>query len=315
MIKRKLLISFSAFFMSCMIGGCTQTKHKHEYIYQEFIEPTKSQQGYDLYKCSCGKTKKVNKTGLINLPKDNNKPLNILFIGNSYTYYNELWNIFKDISISQGFDVKVDQVTNGGWSLAQMNDENDTYGAKVKLKLQTNKYDFVFLQEMSMRPANEPALFYDSVRSLSKKIKDTGATPILYATWGRKAGNSALAVNNLTDYSMYQKVISAYKAIGEELNIKVSYVGTAFYDVYKNNPAIDIYDEDKTHPSLYGSYLAGMVHYATLFGLSPFGMNAKLIEKYEIQKVLEIAAHNAAFFGPKIEKQYITSSIGVTTIK
>ena len=40
----------------------------------------------------------------------------VLFIGNSYTYYNELWNLVKDLSEAAGKEIHVDEHTEGGWS-------------------------------------------------------------------------------------------------------------------------------------------------------------------------------------------------------
>lgn len=113
--------------------------------------------------------------------------INVLFIGNSYTFYNNSWDIFKKICLAEGKKVNVDQVTCGGYTLEQMNDPLNEYGAKVAEKLKNNKYDVVFLQEQSLRPAiGDEALFYDAVRGLTQKIRANGAIPVLYETWGRK---------------------------------------------------------------------------------------------------------------------------------
>ena len=46
--------------------------------------------------------------------------MKILFIGNSYTYYNDLWDIVKSIYKSQGQDIEVDHYTIGGATLKQL---------------------------------------------------------------------------------------------------------------------------------------------------------------------------------------------------
>ena len=57
---------------------------------------------------------------------------------------------------------------------------------------------------------------------------------------------------------MTQKLIASYGAIAEELSIDVSHVGTAFYDLYTNNPKLNVYDTDLSHPSAFGSYIVAV---------------------------------------------------------
>ena len=159
------------------------------------------------------------------------KTYSILFIGNSYTYYNDMPEaIFKNLAKSAGYDVEITSITKGAYTLEKMADPNDTYGAQVERVLTgTKKYDYVILQEQSARPATMSAgNFYEAVRNLSARIQESGATPILYSTWGRKKGSSTLTDNGWTNESMTWKLAAAYEAIGKELNIPVAHVGLAF---------------------------------------------------------------------------------------
>ena len=191
------------------------------------------------------------------------KKYNVLFVGNSYTYYNKLWDIFSFIANSQGYNVTVDEVTNGGWSLAQMGDCNDVYGKKLLEKLKINHYDYIILQEQSLRPVINKDLFFESVRKLNDIIKSYNSKIYLYETWGRKKGNIELKNHNLTNKTMTNKLIKSYNDIAKELSLDVCHVGTAFYNVNKQYK-FDLYDEDKTHPSHIGSILAALVIYRTI---------------------------------------------------
>ena len=51
----------------------------------------------------------------------------------------------------------------------------------------------------------------------------------------------------------------------------VSPVGAAWKYVRDNHPSIDLYTSDGSHPSIFGSYLAACVHYATIYRTSPIG--------------------------------------------
>ena len=200
------------------------------------------------------------------------KTYSILFIGNSYTYYNDMPTaIFNKFAEAAGYNVEVTAITKGAYTLTQFANPADEYGAKVEQALKGSKtYDFVILQEQSVRPATEDApAFYDAVRNLSDRIRNTGATPILYSTWGRKTGNSTLDTYGWTNESMTWKLAASYQAIGDELRIAVAHVGLAFYDIYTNQNPIDLYDADQSHPSYAGSYLSAATLFAKIFEVNP----------------------------------------------
>lgn len=225
-----------------------------------------------------------------------NQDIRYLFIGNSYTYFNELWNVFAEIARGEGYRLTVDHVTKGGYSLSQMNDPEDEKGAIVSEKLKDGAYDVVFLQEQSCYPVSNQEEFFAAARSLCQRIRAIGARPVFYQTWGRKAGNSVLEKYGWTPEGMSRALAESYRAIGEELKASVSPVGDAFLDVYTNHPEIDLYHEDKTHPSPAGTYLAALCHYAKIYRKSPVGISYRFgVETDEAALILQTAAHKAVF--------------------
>lgn len=238
----------------------------------------------------------------------------ILFIGNSYTYYSDMpTSIFRTLAKNAGYNVKVTAITNGGHTLEKMADTTDTYGLLVEKALTGNqKYDYVILQEQSARPATDSVgSFYKAVRNLAARIRESGAEPILYSTWGRKTGNSTLDKNGWTNESMTWKLAAAYDAIGKELNIHVAHVGLAFYDIYTGNSGINIYDSDKSHPSYAGSYLAASTLFAKIFNEDPTDINYKGSLTEENAATLRNAASKAVFQTPDIPNTYKTTSEGI----
>ena len=63
----------------------------------------------------------------------------IFFIGNSYTYFNSMPEIFREIAAVCGYRVNVDSVTKGGYKLYLYADPNDEYGSIVEEKFSNNK--------------------------------------------------------------------------------------------------------------------------------------------------------------------------------
>ena len=238
------------------------------------------------------------------------KIYNILLIGNSYTYYNDMPEVFGKIAEGAGYQVNVTAITKGGHKLYQFADPNEQFGATVEKALTgTKKYDYVILQEQSIRPITENAKdLYESVRNLAQRIRAAGASPILYATWGRKSGSSTLETYGWTNESMTWKLAASYRAIGEELDIPVVHVGLAFYDVYTNHSGIELYNSDRSHPSYAGSYLAAAALFEKIFNIK--------LEKADFTgnllpadaEILCEAAGKAVFETPSIPDEYIVKT-------
>lgn len=242
------------------------------------------------------------------------KEISILFIGTSFTYYNDMpTEIFKEMAEEAGYDVKVFAITKGGHNLIKFADPNSEYGAKVEAVLDgKRKYDYVILQEQGLRPASaEVPQFYAVVRTLAARIGKAGATPILYSTWGYKTGHSQLKECGGTTESMTWKLAAAYRAIGFELGIDVAYAGLAFYNVHTQYSMPELYNEDLFHPSYAGSYLAAATLFAAIFDEDPTTLTftGKLEERYA--EVLLEAARVATLETPEIPREYKTSSVGI----
>lgn len=251
----------------------------------------------------------------VKLPLSKDKSYRVLFVGNSYTIRNNLTDIFKNIATSAGYDVTVDEVLKGAYTLLKFADENDEYGAQVKTALDSNKYDFVVIQGQSYMPISDPGSFYDGVRAMNEKIKANGATPILYETWGRKTGHSVLTQYGWTNETMTWKLAGAYEAIGKELGIDVAYAGLAFYDLYTGTN-IELYHSDKTHPSYNGSYTAAMTIFAEIFGVRPTEINyTEGLSGDNAADLIRAAAEKAVFDTPEISQEYKTASEGVHSAK
>ena len=244
---------------------------------------------------------------------DADPTVKVLFVGNSYTNI-MVPDLFEEFAIAAGYEVKISSVVKNSWTLEKFASPNDSGGQRLSNMLSGEKeFNYVVLQEQSIRPAldEELSLFYSAVRDLSARIKAIGATPVLYSTWGRKTGSTALTDNNLTNESMTWKVAASYQAIGKELGLPVAYVGLAFYDVYTSQSKIDVYDPDKTHPSYAGSFLAAATLFATIFNVDPTTVPyiGRLTEQ-EATSVKE-AARDAVFATPTIPEKYQLSSEGI----
>lgn len=193
--------------------------------------------------------------------------MNILFIGNSFTYYNDLPDILKNIAHSAGYDIFTDKVAHGGFNLGKYADEQNPAGQEFTEKLNALKWDYVVLQEQSLLPVSDETSFFSSAKALIKRIRSAGAAPVLYQTWAYEKNSSKLDKTGLSYKKMYKKLKKAYDRLGADTKTPVCPVGTAFYKCSIIHPDIRLHDEkDNYHPTFDGSCLAAYVIFYKLFG-------------------------------------------------
>ena len=237
---------------------------------------------------------------------DKSKTYKILFIGNSYTYCNDMpTRYFGEIMQAAGYKVKIMSLTKGGWTLLNSSNAQDELGSKVDSILKNQEFDFVVLQEQSMTPAVNIGSFYNAVKRLDNKIRESGATPVLYATWGRKQGSGDLTAYGLTAETMTWKLAAAYEHMGETHDIPVAHVGLAFWDIIQNDRRITLHDPDMSHPSPEGSYLAALTLFARITGIDPTTVDYEGGVNPNIEPILKEAARKAVFETPEIPGEYM----------
>ncbi len=191
--------------------------------------------------------------------------IKVLFIGNSFTYYNNIPKLTEEIAKSLGYDFVSDSVTCGAHTLTKFADSEDTYGKQVYSKLNSsNDYDYVILQDQSTRSYSNYSAFKTAVDTLNKLVKKTQdhAETRLYATWAYEEMSSTKSISE-----QEQIIRDKYTQCGNELDIKVHNVGKAFTKIYEENKSINLYFTDNKHPSHYGSFLSAHVHAMSILGV------------------------------------------------
>jgi hypothetical protein len=219
----------------------------------------------------------------------------ILFIGNSYTYVNDLPHVFGNLSRSGGHRVETGMDAQGGWTLT------DHLASSATLdQMKSKKWDFVILQEQSEIPSidqSRSASLYPATRQLVNKIEGLGGTPMLFMTWAHLDG---LPANGLPDYqSMQFEIERGYLGIAQELDVPVAPVGYAWLIAHGQDAQLDLWQADGSHPTEQGTYLAACVFYAAIFQQSPAGL--KYLDRLppNVAMELQIVAANIVLNDPK----------------
>jgi hypothetical protein len=193
----------------------------------------------------------------------------VLFIGNSYTYVNDLPSMLAALARAGGHQIETGMAAEGGLTLA-----DHVASTATQAKLGSAHWDIVVLQEQSQIPAIaqfRADQMYPAARQLIRTIRLDGAKPMFYLTWAHRDG---WPENGLPDYARMQAQIDqGYLAIGRELGVAVAPVGRAWATVVSQNPRPGLWQDDGSHPTTAGTYLAAAVFYAAIFDASPVGLS------------------------------------------
>ena len=202
-------------------------------------------------------------------PAPKQDSLRLLFIGNSYTYYNDLPQMVYEIAKTQKKKLAVRSITKGGERL-----RGHLKNEKVRKALTDEHWDFVVLQEQSSDPARQSetviANVYPAARELDSLIHvgSPEAKTIFYMTWGHKYGSTHKIENYPLVYTyegMQERIKTTYLEMTYRNNATCAPVGMAWQRVREERADYQLYNQDLSHPSPLGTYLAANVIYTTLF--------------------------------------------------
>lgn len=198
-------------------------------------------------------------------PRPREGPIRVLFIGNSYTYVNNLPELVRGLAAGMTGPVplKTEQVTVGGATLRQLWEAGPALAA-----IRQGRWDYVVLQEQSTLGGtlvngksviSDPnRLFWPYARLFDREIRKHGARTALLETWGQpgEAGN-------------FDALAHGYFTIGKELDAVVIPAGLAWQRALAERPGLPLYLTDGSHPAPAGSYLAALATIATLLDTVP----------------------------------------------
>jgi hypothetical protein len=192
----------------------------------------------------------------------------VLFIGNSYTFVNNMPEMFASLVRDAGYNVRVEMTATGGWTLA-----DHVASQETRKLIAEGTWDYVVLQEQSVIPSvaqRRTTEMSPAARVLVDQIHAAGGQPLLFMTWGRRDGLPDYGFDNFT--SMQAQLQSGYTKVAESLDTAVVPVGLAWQRRFEENSAISLWDSDGSHPSVEGSYLTACVFYAFIVEESPIGL-------------------------------------------
>jgi PKD repeat protein len=197
--------------------------------------------------------------------------LSVLFLGNSYSSYNNLPQLVQSLSSSAGKTLIIDSNMPGGLSMSGHANNATTFS-----KISQGNWDYVILQEQSQMPTidfyryNEMYPAMTDLKSLIEQYNPC-AKIITYMTWGRRYGGQQCGPGAtycspvFVDFNhMQDSLTSAYLEISEQLNIQCAPVGVTWQNIL-NDTTLILHSNDNSHPTIDGSYVAALTIYSSIW--------------------------------------------------
>ena len=223
--------------------------------------------------------------------------LDVLFIGDSYTYVNDLPGMLQQIAATAGVPpaIVTAQVVQGG---ATMEDQWD--GGLAVTQIGAQPWSYVVLQGQSEEPLFDDADFTTYAEDFENLILAVGARPALFVTWARAAGDPIYSPGSdgyLANPMMMQDELSAaYDALArQQPDDLLVCAGPAFQLAIATYPEIVLQQTDFSHPSVAGTYLAACTFYVALTGrpvppqsMVPAGVSAE--DAAHLRQIAEIGS-------------------------
>ena len=233
-----------------------------------------------------------------NSPKFKGTAIKVLFIGNSFTYVNDLPKMVSDIAQSLGDKIEYDMSAPGGYSLMQHSKDQNTLS-----KIKSKSWDFVVLQDQSEFPALQDSRVENEVIPYALKLNDDihlsnyRTKIIFFETWGYKTGDTQYCngTPTLCNYeSMQEQLFKSYSKMAQKTDDLLAPIGEAWKLSQQTHPEIELYESDNRHPSPEGTYLSACIFYMKFFNKDVIGAsNLSISSSYA--KILQQIAEQTVF--------------------
>lgn len=200
----------------------------------------------------------------------NPRPTRILFVGNSYFYYNDsLHNHVQRMAVAanvvRASEVTYKSATIGGAALRDHAIDHLLDPSNLRVEA---KFEAVVMQGISSAALSENSRkrFTETAIAYAGKVRAAGGEPVLYMI------PAYVPPHRQSRADMIDDIASLYIETGNRIGALVIPVGLAFDEAYRRRPDIELHKSfDGSHPSLLGTYLAAATTFAAIYQTSPIG--------------------------------------------
>lgn len=184
----------------------------------------------------------------------------VLFVGSNLTSSNNLPGLFAAMAAQRGKDVQVASITFNGASL-----EDHFIKGEVLREIETGRYDLVVMQQgPSTLPENQQHLREWSER-MTSVIRAAGAQPALLMVWP-----------DASRAAFFNAASASYRSAAVAIDGWLFPAAETWRAAWREDPLLDLYANDRSNPSVLGSYAAAATLFAGLYRQSPEGLPASV---------------------------------------
>jgi PKD repeat protein len=215
-----------------------------------------------------------------------------LFIGNSYTFYNDMPDLVRRCALSVNDTLETDQNTISGYTWKQHAGD-----ATTNNKIKQGGFNHIILQANSLEFTYDNATVNTNTIPYGKYLDSLAhkhnpcAKVILYNTWGRKNGS-----NGQTYLEQDLLIENRYKSFADLKEAMISPAGPVRRYLRTNHPEIELYVADESHPSEAGSYVSAICFYTAIFRKDPtlitYNFNLSAATANAIKQAVKVVLYN-----------------------
>lgn len=180
----------------------------------------------------------------------------ILFIGNSLTYRQNGIYFHLEKLANPAQNIQTTKSVKGGATLKTLWEWKEPQDSIAQTTC-----DVVVLQEDL--PEINVSYFRTYAQKFVEEIRKAKLRPILLMAWPYER----------LGWINTKEIADAHRSLAKELGVEVAPVALAWEQAQKERLDLNLFVADKEHPSIYGTYLASNVIYATIFRKSPVDLS------------------------------------------
>lgn len=186
----------------------------------------------------------------------------VLFIGNSVTYFNDMPEIFKNISASKGKNVSVTTHTPGGTGFVNHVDDPSLYQ-----KIRSKNYKYVIMQPGTGESAGHSypvAITAERGRKIRDSIRKYSPCSKIFLY------EIPYGVPSANEYNVYftfqQKIKDSITKMSNLMQVEMIPAGESAREYYNSSPDLALHGTyNDIHPGPKGSYLVAASMYSAIF--------------------------------------------------
>lgn len=178
-----------------------------------------------------------------------NADYNLLFVGNSLTYYNDLPNLVKEIAATRDILINTEMLAKGNYAIV-----DHWADGQVQTLIRSKKYDYVIIQQGPSSQADGYDMLVNGGKQYADLCKANEVKLAYYMVWPSRRY-----------YHTFNGVINNYTAAAEANDAILCPVGKVWKEHFDKTDDFSYYGPDQFHPSIQGSKVAARVIVSSLF--------------------------------------------------